>query len=102
MEEYLNEENSSNEDISVLMKDYEKNKKKYKTNPKITKFEKTRVLSERANQISNGSIIFISNPDKYQNSYQIAIEEYNQKKIPFIIKRKYGNSYEYWKLIDLQ
>ena len=90
-----------NEDINILMKDYEKNKKNYKTNPKITKYEKTRVISERASQINMGSQIFINNPEKYQNSFQIAIEEYNQKKIPFIIKRKYGNSYEYWKLIDL-
>ena len=89
------------EDIEILMKDYEKNKKEYKTNPKITKYEKTRVISERASQINMGSTIFINNPEKYQNSYQIAIEEYNQKKIPFIIKRKYGNQYEYWKLLDL-
>lgn len=90
-----------NEDINILMKNYEKNKKNYKTNPKITKYEKTRVISERASQINMGSIIFINNSEKYENSYQIAIEEYNQKKIPFIIKRKYGNRYEYWKLIDL-
>ena len=76
-------------------------KKNYKTNAKITKYEKTRVISERATQISTGSLIFINNPDRFQNSYQIALEEYNQKKIPFVIKRKYGNIYEYWKLIDL-
>jgi len=92
---------NQNEDINKLMKNYEKNKKLYKTNPKITKYEKTRVISERATQISTGSLIFINNPDRFQNSYQIALEEYNQKKIPFIIKRKYGNYYEYWKLIDL-
>ena len=89
------------EDINVIMKNYEKNKKNYKTNPKITKYEKTRVISERASQINMGSVIFINNPERYENSYQIAIEEYNQKKIPFIIKRIYGNNYEYWKLIDL-
>ena len=90
-----------NEDINILMKNYEENKKNYKTNAKITKYQKTRVISERATQISNGSLIFINNPDRFQNSYQIALEEYNQKKIPFVIKRKYGNIYEYWKLIDL-
>ena len=82
-----------NEDINILMKNYEKNKKNYKTNPKITKYEKTRVISERSSQINMGSQIFINNPEKYQNAFQIAIEEYNQKKIPFIIKRKYGNEY---------
>ena len=92
---------NQNEDVNSLMENYETNKLNYKTNPKITKYEKTRVLSERASQINTGSLIFISNPEKFSNSYQIAIEEYNQKKIPFIIKRKYGNIYEYWKLIDL-
>ena len=27
--------------------------------------------------------------------------EFNEKKIPFIIKRPYGNTFEYWKLNDL-
>lgn len=98
----VNMENSNeNEDINMIMKNYEKKRKKYKTNPKITKYEKTRVLSERATQIINGSSVFISNPETYENPYLIALEEYNQKKIPFIIKRKYGNNFEYWKLIDL-
>tara|TARA_B100000575_G_C23138702_1_gene662139 strand:- start:411 stop:707 length:297 start_codon:yes stop_codon:yes gene_type:complete len=91
-----------NEDINSLMKDYQKKKGKYKTNQSLSKYEKTRVLSERANQINTGSPIFISNPERFQNSYQIAIEELNQKKIPFIIKRPFGNTFEYWKLIDLQ
>ena len=90
-----------NEDINVLMQDYSKKKKKYKTNPNITKYEKTRVLSERANQINSGSPIFIANGEKYTNAYQIALEELKQKKIPFIIKRPYGNTFEYWKLEDL-
>ena len=89
------------EDINLLMKKYKKNKKKYKSNSRLTKYEKTRVLSERASQINSGSIAFISNPERFSNSYQIATEEFNQKKIPFIIKRPYGNTFEYWKLADL-
>ena len=90
-----------NEDINILMKDYQSKKKAYKTNRSLSKYEKTRVLSERANQINTGSPIFISNPEKFQNAYQVALEELNQKKIPFIIKRPYGNTFEYWKLNDL-
>ena len=90
-----------NEDINLLMKNYKKNKKKNKSNQSLTKYEKTRVLSERASQINSGSIVFISNPERFNNSYQIATEEFNQKKIPFIIKRPYGNTFEYWKLADL-
>ena len=90
-----------NEDINILMKDYETNKQSYKTNRALSKYERTRVLSERANQINTGSPIFIQNPEKFQNAYLVALEELNQKKIPFIIKRPYGNTFEYWKLIDL-
>ena len=63
---------------------------------KITKYEKTRILSERATQIANGSPIFIDGD--YTDAYQIAEEEFNQNKIPFIIKRKNGMEIELWKL----
>jgi len=91
--------NSSNE-ISVL-NNYQRDKINYKTNPKITLFEKTRVLAERASQIDNGSIIFIKNPERFENSYQIACKEYELRLIPFIIKRNIGENIEYWKLEDL-
>ena len=93
--------NSTNEDIKTLMKGYNKKKKSYKTFPTITKYEKTRVLSERASQINDGATILIKHSDKYSNAYDIAVQEYNEKKIPFIIKRPYGNNFEYWKLNDL-
>ena len=94
-------ESSTNEDHNLLMKDYKKKIKEYKTIPFITKYERTRVLSERASQINEGSNILISNADEYSNAYDIAVAEYNEKKIPFIIKRPYGNTFEYWKLNDL-
>ena len=90
-----------NEDINLLMKNYKKNKKKNKSSANLTKYEKTRVLSDRASQINSGSVIFITNPERFSNAYQIAIEEFRLKKIPFIIKRPYGNTFEYWKLNDL-
>lgn len=94
-------EPSKNEDINTLMKKYKKKKSGYKTNQNITKYERTRVLSERASQINEGSNILISNPEQYSNAYDIAVAEYNEKKIPFIIKRPYGNTFEYWRLNDL-
>ena len=89
-----------NEDINILMEDYDNMKKTYSTKNKLTKYEKTRILSERTSQINDGSEIFIDK-DKYDNAYNIALEEFKLKKIPFIIKRPYGNHFEYWKIIDL-
>ena len=91
----------TNEDINTLMKDYEEKKKQYKSNPVLTKYEKTRILSERSSQIISGCPIFISNPENYENACQIAYKELEQNLIPFIIKRQYGDNYEYWKVKDL-
>tara|TARA_E500000178_G_C16540169_1_gene538409 strand:+ start:210 stop:488 length:279 start_codon:yes stop_codon:yes gene_type:complete len=90
----------SEEDINTILDNYDVKNLSTK-NIKITKFEKTRVLGARASQIENGSTILISNPERFNNAYQIAEEEYNLKKIPFIIKRPYNNSFEYFRLSDL-
>ena len=88
------------EDINSLMKNY--NFKNLKTkNIKLTKYERTKILSDRASQIENGSIVFVANPEKYGNAYLIAQKELEEKKIPFIIKRPYDNGFEYIKLTDL-
>lgn len=94
-------ETGEDEDINNIMKDYKRKLKSYKTNPALTKYEKCKVISERANQINHGSHIFIKNPELYNNAYDIAVQELNEKSIPFIIKRPYGNTFEYWKLNDL-
>jgi DNA-directed RNA polymerase subunit K/omega len=76
-------------------------KKLHTRNIPLTKYEKTRVIGERASQIENSARILISNPERFDNSYQIALEEFNLKKIPFIIRRPYNNGFEYFKLADL-
>jgi DNA-directed RNA polymerase subunit K/omega len=96
-------ENKGVDDIISFMKDYETNKKNYKTSPVLSKYEKTRVLSERTQQIEDGSPPNIPNVERFNSSYSIALEEFNKQKIPFIIRRglSYSNSYEYWKLKDM-
>ena len=92
---------SNTEDCLDFMKHYHKNKKKNKTSPNLTKYERTRVLSERAQQISDGSKPLIANPERFTTAYEIALEELKKGSIPYIIKRPYSNGYEYWKLEDL-
>ena len=77
--------------------------KKNKSSNILSKYEKTMVLFERAQLISNGSKPYISNPEKYKTIFEIVEEELKHKptKIPFIIKRNIGNTLEYWKLSDL-
>ena len=90
------------DDSLVFVKDYEKLKEHNITQPYLTKFEKSKVISERAQQLSNGSKALLKNPSAYHSVYEIALEELKQKKVPFIIKRPVSNGYEYWKLEDLQ
>ena len=89
-------------DINIFKMKYDEEKKNNKTSIYLTKYEKTKVLSERTQQLANNAKPLISNPQNYNNIYSIAYEELRQKKIPFIIKRPINNTYEYWKLEDLK
>lgn len=75
----------------------------HKTIPFLTKYEKTRVLGQRAKQIESGSKPFVKVDKNIIDAYVIAQMELKEKKIPFIIRRPLPNgASEYWKLSDLQ
>lgn len=75
----------------------------HKTIPYLTKYEKARVLGQRAKQIETGSKPFVKVPENIIDSYVIAELELREKKIPFIIKRPIpGGAFEYWNLKDLE
>jgi len=75
----------------------------HKTLPFITRYEKARILGERAKQINSGANPMIEVDSNIIDGYLIAIKEYEQKKIPFIIKRPLPNGgCEYWKFEDLE
>jgi DNA-directed RNA polymerase I, II, and III subunit RPABC2 len=77
--------------------------KLHRTIPILTKFEKTRILGLRAKQLDEGSLPFVKISNNVVDGYTIALEELQQKKIPFIIRRPLPNGgSEYWKLSDLE
>ena len=88
------------QDLNTFYENYEELKKSYITKPYLNKYERTKIISERAQQLSNGGISFLKNPKDYTNVYEIAIQELKQKKIPFIISRPVPNGVEHWKLED--
>tara|TARA_Y100000389_G_C17441122_1_gene508616 strand:- start:1152 stop:1367 length:216 start_codon:yes stop_codon:yes gene_type:complete len=57
----------------------------------ITKFEKVRIISERATQISKGAPVSID-INGLTDTIEIATKEYNENKIPLIIQRKFPNN----------
>ena len=75
----------------------------HRTLPYLTKYEKARVLGQRAKQIESGAKPLVKVPDNIIDGYLIAELELREKKIPFIIKRPIpGGAFEYWYLKDLE
>ena len=75
----------------------------HKTTPFLTKYERTRVLGQRAKQLNSGSKPYVIVPDHVLDGYIIAQIELAQKRIPFIIERPiHGGGCEYWRVRDLE
>jgi DNA-directed RNA polymerase I, II, and III subunit RPABC2 len=75
----------------------------HRTIPYLTKYEKARILGQRAKQIETGSLPFIKVPENIIDVHIISELELKEKKIPFIIKRPIpGGGCEYWNLKDLE
>jgi DNA-directed RNA polymerase subunit K/omega len=76
----------------------------HRTLPFLTKFEKTRVLGQRARQLNDGAPICCpAVPDNIIDNYLIAEMELKLKVLPFIIRRPLPNGgSEYWNIKDLE
>jgi DNA-directed RNA polymerase subunit K/omega len=103
--ECLNHNYDEIEKLTILVRDENNNiiDPFHKTVPFLTKYEKTRVIGQRAKQIEDGANPFIKVPENVIEGYIIAEMELKEKKIPFIIRRPVpGGAFEYWKLRDLE
>ena len=75
----------------------------HKTMPFLTKYEKTRILGQRAKQLNQGAPPVVPVDKKIIDGYLIAQLELQQKALPFIIRRPLpGGKSEYWRLSDLE
>jgi DNA-directed RNA polymerase I, II, and III subunit RPABC2 len=75
----------------------------HRTLPILTRYEKARVLGERARQINAGASPMIEVEPTLVDGYLIALKELEQKRIPFIIQRPLPNgTSEYWRVSDLE
>ncbi|CAD8171448.1 unnamed protein product [Paramecium pentaurelia] len=78
------------------------NKNERITPPFITKYELARVIGTRALQISKNSPIYVDPKDSI-DPITIAEQEFNENKIPFIIRRYLPNgNFEDWELQELE
>jgi DNA-directed RNA polymerase I, II, and III subunit RPABC2 len=75
----------------------------HRTIPYLTKYERARVLGQRAKQIETGAKPLVKVPETIVDGYLIAELELREKKIPFIIRRPIpGGGCEYWSIKDLE
>jgi len=91
--------------LTIVVRDNNNNiiDKLHRTLPYLTKYERARVLGQRAKQINSGAKAFVRVPENVIDGYLIAELELAQKRIPFIIRRPIpGGACEYWKLKDLE
>jgi len=72
--------------------------------PVLSKYEYTRIIGYRTEQLSKGAkpYIDIKNNMIIEDCFLIAQEEFKQGKLPFIIKRPYKKGFEFWRLSDLE
>jgi len=75
----------------------------HQTVPYVTRYEKARIIGERACQLNSGATPFIEVERDIIDGETIAIKEFEQKRIPFIVQRPLSNGgCEYWRLRDLE
>ena len=75
----------------------------HRTLPIMTKYERARILGERARQLEEGAEPFVKVSPEMMDSYVIAEMELREKAIPFIVERPLPNGgCEYWRIADLE
>lgn len=84
-----------------IIKNYKTLRNNNITSNKMTKYERTKILGLRAQMLASGAKPLINVEKHIDDVLDIAKLELKQKKIPFIIKRKISNNYEYWKIDDM-
>ena len=85
-------------DYRSLLLQYDTSKNKSRAI--LTSYEKALIIGKRATQLSLQAQEYVD-VKLGMTPTNIAEEELKQKKIPYILKRTYGNKVDYWKLEDL-
>lgn len=91
------------EDYNKVMANLEKPKI---SNPIMTKYEFDQVISLRANQLALGALPFVAIQDKKLTTNmqlrQVALREFHENRLPYIIKRTLpNNKFEYYRIRDM-
>tara|TARA_B100000886_G_scaffold269485_1_gene193526 strand:+ start:826 stop:1167 length:342 start_codon:yes stop_codon:yes gene_type:complete len=88
-------------DSKEILSNYDNLKKTNRSKPVMSKYERTKIIGVRAQQLSEGSIPLVEVPKHLTKTLDIATYELKMRKTPFIVKRNVGSNIEYWKVEDL-
>jgi DNA-directed RNA polymerases I, II, and III subunit RPABC2 len=79
---------------------YYKNSKQ--SSPYLTKYEKAKLLGVRAQMLASGCPAMVNVPKNIIDTYKIALLEFEEDKIPLMIRRFLPNgNFEDWRLEDM-
>ena len=86
--------------VNNTYSNYYKNKRQ--TRPYMTKFEKSKLIAFRIQQISNGANPMVTVRENETNIEKIVLREFKEKKIPLMIRRHLTDgTYEDWSIDEL-
>jgi DNA-directed RNA polymerases I, II, and III subunit RPABC2 len=77
--------------------------KNNKTSSRLTKYEKTQIIGARMEQLARSGKAYVSiDANEAFDPYKIAMMEFDQNKLPFMLRRSLPNGEkEYWRLDDM-
>jgi DNA-directed RNA polymerase subunit K/omega len=87
-------------DYNELMKDYDPNKNS--TKPILSKYEKTKIIGFRMEQLARGAEPYVEIIDNAFEPGEIAMRELKERKLPFMVRRTLPNGqHEIFRLCDM-
>lgn len=97
----MSSKSSAPEDFNDIMKKYDPAKNRTKNI--LSKYEKVKILGLRSEQLQRGADPYVElDPSQPFNPRDVAVQELQQRKLPFMIRRTLpDNTVEHWRLDDM-
>lgn len=89
------------ESASEVLQNYERLKKISKSSLVLNKYDRAKIIGTRAQQIACRATPLVKVPQYMTNVVDIAELELKERQTPFILRKKIGDEFEYFKVEDL-
>ena len=89
------------ESASEVLQNYDRLKKISKSSLVLNNYDRAKIIGTRAQQIACRATPLVKVPEYMTNVVDIAELELKERQIPFILRKKIGDEFEYFKVEDL-